>query len=161
MQKVVCPTTIVQMDSSYALKLKKARSAIPVMIPGSARGRTNRKLIASRPKNAKRWIANAAQVPSTSASAVAARAVLTDSTSAVRTSGSLQVELNHFVLRFDMGHVSMFDSLKAYRNIKRMGMNRNSTMSTVQIRKAILVQKPSIYDLTALQTLQGVWPRGG
>ena len=151
---------IVQIDSSMELKLKKARREIPVMMPGRASGSTNMKLIASRPKNAARWMANAAQVPRTTASAVAPSAVLTDSSSAVRTSGSFQVELIHLVLRPEIGQLSMFDWLKAYRKMMRMGMKRKSRMSTAQIRKAILVQKPSIM-LRAPRMPRGVWPRGG
>src|ERR1700674_670866 len=120
MQNVVWPTTIVQIDSSMALKSKKARRDIPVMMPGSASGRMNSKLIASRPKKAVRWMANAAHVPRTSAIAVAARAVLTESSSAVRTSGSFQVELNHLRLRLEIGQLSMFDWLNAYRKIIRI-----------------------------------------
>ena len=43
---------------------KNELSAIPVMIPGSAIGSTNTNEIVSRPKNLKRWIANAAAAPS-------------------------------------------------------------------------------------------------
>ena len=45
---------------------------MPVTMPGSAIGSTIMRLSASRPKNAKRWIASDASVPSTTASTVAA-----------------------------------------------------------------------------------------
>src|SRR3979490_2721953 len=109
MQKVVWPTTIVQIESSNLLKLKNERSAMPVMMPGSASGSTKRKLMASRPKNAVLKIPKAAQDPRMTASPVAASAVLTERSSAVRTSGSFQVEANHLVLNPEMGQLSMFD----------------------------------------------------
>ena len=49
-------------------------SAMPVITPGRAIGRTRRKLIDSRPKNEWRCTAIAASVPSTSAIATAPRA---------------------------------------------------------------------------------------
>src|SRR5690242_516739 len=105
MQKVVWPTTIVASDSEMLLKLKKALSAIPVMIPGSANGSTNRRLMTSRPKNLARWMANAAHEPRTSAIAVAARPACSDTTRAFRTFSSFQVDTNHFVVRPGIGQV--------------------------------------------------------
>ena len=91
MQKVACPTMIVQIEKVTPLKLKAALRAIPVMIPGSASGSMKRRLTASRPKNAERWMANAANEPRTSASAVATSPACTESSSAERTLGSSHV----------------------------------------------------------------------
>src|SRR2546428_12203190 len=94
MQNVVCPTTIVQKESRTAPKLKNALSAIPVMIPGSASGSTNSRLMASRPKKGIRRMANAAQEPSTRESAVAGSPGCTESPGAVRISGAFQVAVD-------------------------------------------------------------------
>ena len=61
MQKVAWPITIVQSENGTPAEgVKNEFSAMPVMIPGSASGRTSRNEIASRPKKRKRWTANAA-----------------------------------------------------------------------------------------------------
>ena len=52
---------------------------MPVMIPGSASGSTRRNETASRPKKRKRATANAAIVPSTSATAVVRAPTLSES----------------------------------------------------------------------------------
>src|ERR1700686_3162579 len=113
MQNVAWPTMIVQMESVTPPKLNNAFSAMPVMIPGSDSGSTKRRLTVSRPKNVDRLIAKAAQDPRTSAMAVAARPAWTESSKAVRTFGSFQVETNHFVVSPGMGQLSMFDVLNA------------------------------------------------
>src|SRR5216684_513413 len=113
MQKVAWPTMIVQSERVTPPKLKNAFSEMPVMIPGRARGNTNRRLTASRPKKDARLIANAAHEPRTSAMAVAARPAWTESSSAVRTFGSFHVSPNHFVVRPGIGQLSMFDVLNA------------------------------------------------
>jgi hypothetical protein len=59
----------------------------------------------SRPKKWYFATASAANVPSTSASAVAPSAALTDSQSASRTASSYHATLNHFVLQRSIGHV--------------------------------------------------------
>jgi hypothetical protein len=51
MQNVACPMMIVTSDSPIPAKLNAELSAIPVMIPGSASGRTSSSDTASRPKN--------------------------------------------------------------------------------------------------------------
>ena len=71
-------------------KRKNEFSAMPVMIPGSAIGRTSRNDTDSRPKKRKRAIANAAIDPSTSAIDVASSAAQTDSQTALRMSGEFQ-----------------------------------------------------------------------
>src|SRR5256885_9970571 len=113
MQNVAWPMMIVQIDRSTLLKLKNERSAIPVMMPGRARGRMNIRLTASRPKKAARWMANAAHDPRISAIAVAPNPVCTESSSAVWTLGSSHVGEIHFRLSPEMGHDSMLESLKA------------------------------------------------
>src|SRR3981081_1733584 len=113
MQKVACPITTVQIESEIPLKLKKELRAIPGMIPGRASGNMKRRLIASRPKNALRWIAKAAHEPRTSATAVAASPAWTERSSADRTSGSSHVAVNHLVVRPGIGQLSMFEVLNA------------------------------------------------
>src|SRR5438876_3146733 len=113
MQKVVCPTMIVQIDSRIPPYPKKEWRATPVMMPGSASGSTNRKLTASRPKNAVLRIAKAAHDPSTSASAVVVSATSTESRSADTTSASLMVILIHVSVRPSIGQASIFDELNA------------------------------------------------
>ena len=54
MQNVACPITIVVSENVSPEKLMNEFNAMPVMIPGSAIGSTNRNEIASRPKNRKR-----------------------------------------------------------------------------------------------------------
>ncbi|HWF81242.1 MAG TPA: hypothetical protein VN695_11720 [Streptosporangiaceae bacterium] len=51
MQNVACPITIVSVERPMLMKLKNEFSAMPVITPGSAIGRTSRKEIASLPKN--------------------------------------------------------------------------------------------------------------
>src|SRR5216683_137549 len=144
MQKVVCPITMVQIESEMPLKLKKEFSAIPVMIPGRASGSTKRKLTASLPKNVVRWMAKAAHDPRTSARAVAVSPAWTESLSDVRTSASFQVAVNHLSVRPGIGQLSMFEVLKAYRKISRRGTNRKSRIRAAQSVSARRVKRPSI-----------------
>src|SRR5438105_7533548 len=117
MQKVAWPTTIVQsekvVNGQRAQKVKNELSAIPVMIPGSAIGRTSRNETASRPKKRKRWTAKAAALPRRSAMIVAAVAALIESTKAARASVLCHVDANHFVERPEIGQLWMFEGLKA------------------------------------------------
>ena len=100
MQKVVWPTTMVASDSVMLLKLKNVFSAMPVMMPGRARGRMKSRLTTSRPKNRVRWIANAALEPRTRAIAVARSPAWSDTNKADRTLSSLpRVALNHLSVR--------------------------------------------------------------
>src|SRR6202158_2384899 len=109
MQNVAWPTMIVHRERVTPPKLKNAFRAMPVMMPGSARGNTKRRLTVSRPKNDARLIAKAAHEPRTSAMAGAARPACTESSKAVRTFGSFHVSPNHLVVRPGMGQLSMFD----------------------------------------------------
>src|ERR1700730_11790844 len=135
---------MVQIESEMPLKLKNELSAIPVMIPGRARGRMKRRLIESRPKNAERWIAKAAHDPRISATAVAASPAWTDRSSADRTSGSSHVEVNQLVVSTGIGQLWIFEVLNAYRKMSRIGMNRNRRIRAVHARSAMRVQNPSI-----------------
>src|SRR5437868_14940005 len=92
---------------------KKELSAIPVTTPGSAIGRTSRKLIASRPKKRNRATAAAAAVPRTSATVVATPAAFSESRSASRASVFSQAARNHFVEKPAIGQLWMFDELNA------------------------------------------------
>src|ERR687885_547421 len=116
MQKVAWPITIVQSDGSTwwaGLFEKNELSAIPVTTPGSAIGRTSRKLTASRPKKRKRLTAAAAAVPRTSATAVATAAAFSESTSASRASVFSQASWNHLVVKPGIGQLWMLDELNA------------------------------------------------
>src|SRR2546421_10930043 len=96
-QNVACPITIVQYDRLVPQKAKNELSAMPVMIPGRAIGRTSSQEIASLPKKRKRETPKAAADPSSTAALVATSAALTESHSAARMSGSCQVCENHLV----------------------------------------------------------------
>src|ERR671933_1330298 len=116
MQNVAWPITIVQsvgLKWWIGLLAKKELSAIPVTTPGSAIGRTRRKLTASRPKKRNRLTAAAAAVPSTSATTVASPAAFSDSTSALRASSFSHAARNHFVLKPAIGQLWMFEELNA------------------------------------------------
>src|SRR3954452_13794061 len=111
MQKVAWPMTIVVREKLTLPNAKNEFSAIPVMIPGSASGRTSRNDTASRPKKRKRCTANAAIVPSASAIAVAISPARTDSHSASRISEFENVDENHFVDSPSSGQLCTFDGL--------------------------------------------------
>src|SRR3954467_3666999 len=93
--------------------VKNEFRAIPVMIPGSAIGRTTRNDPASRPKNRKRLTPNAAAEPSSSATVVATSAARTDSQSALRMLSSPNVVPNHLVDRPSIGQPCTFEELNA------------------------------------------------
>src|SRR5258707_12506981 len=103
MQNVACPITIVQYERFTFQNVKNEFSAMPVMIPGSAIGRTSRNDTASRPKKRKRCTANAAADPSRSDRPVATSAARSESSSALRMSVSCQVRENHFVEKPEIG----------------------------------------------------------
>src|SRR5438445_12074197 len=106
------------------------------MIPGSASGRMKSRLTASRPKNAERWMANAAHEPRTSASAVATSPACTDSSSAERTLGSSHVAENQLKVRPGIGQLSMFEVLNAYKKIRRIGIKRKSRIKAAEVLSA-------------------------
>ncbi|MNL45498.1 hypothetical protein D3C87_1681480 [compost metagenome] len=98
MQKVAWPSTMVQKENGISAIEKAERSAMPVMMPGSAIGRMTSSEMVSRPKK-RVWLTAAAQsVPSTRATAVAIEATLTESVSAAQTSGRFQAMANHCVV---------------------------------------------------------------
>src|SRR3982075_4363734 len=105
MQKVVWPTTIVQVDSEMPLKLKNALSEIPVMIPGNASGSTNIRLNTSRTKNVRQCIADAGHELRTRARAVAVSPAWRQRMRAERTSESVRVALNHFSVKPEIGQL--------------------------------------------------------
>ena len=76
MQKVAWPMTIVSSERLIPANWNAEFSAMPVMIPGSASGRTSSSETASRPKKRKRCTPKAAAEPSSSAIAVASSARL-------------------------------------------------------------------------------------
>src|SRR5215467_4699702 len=144
MQNVACPMMIVYSESPTPAKWNAEFSAIPVMMPGSARGSTSSSDTASRPKNRNRCTPNAAAEPSSSATAVASTPALSDSTNAARTCGSCQATPNHLVLSPWMGQLWMFEELNAYRQMMAIGTNRKSSTPATQIRSPIRASRPSI-----------------
>ncbi len=86
---------------------------MPVMIPGSAIGSTNRNEIASRPKKRKRWTPKAAAEPSSTAAPVAIAPALSESQSACCMLGSWNAGLNHFQESPAIGQLCTFEELKA------------------------------------------------
>ena len=72
MQKVAWPGKTVRNENGISAGLKAGRSAMPVMMPGSAVGRMTSSDTVSRPKKRERETAAAASVPGTRAVAVAA-----------------------------------------------------------------------------------------
>src|SRR5262245_37499144 len=105
---------IVQIENFTVANEKNEFSAIPVMIPGSAIGSRSRNETDSRPKNEKRWMANAAIDPSTSAIAVAERPIFTESQSEERTASSCHATLNQCVDHSSIGQLWICDALNAY-----------------------------------------------
>ena len=113
MQNVAWPTTIVTSEKSIPPNANSEFSAIPVMIPGSASGRTSTSETVSRPKKRKRCTAKAASEPSTSAIVVAISAARTDSHSASRISPLANVDENHLVETPWSGQLCTLEGLNA------------------------------------------------
>src|SRR5262245_8669966 len=113
MQQVVWPMITVRVERSVFVKRKKDASATPVITPGRMIGSVTAKLTASRPKNRWRANANAILVPSSSASAVEATAIRTDSHAASFGTGSLNSLPNQRVEKPGNGHELMAVSLNA------------------------------------------------
>ena len=78
MQKVAWPSTMVQVEKGRPMMSKAERSAMPVMMPGSAIGRMKSSEMESLPKKRARERPAAASVPKTSAIAVATSATLSE-----------------------------------------------------------------------------------
>src|SRR5215831_16737752 len=143
MQNVACPMTMVSVPSWMPVNEKNEFSAIPVMIPGSAIGSTSRNEMASRPKKRNLCKANATAEPSSMASTVATSPTRTDSRNALRTWGSCQATPNQCSEKPEIGQLSMFDWLNAYSTMSTIGMNRNASTSTTQIRSTPRSQEDS------------------
>src|SRR6476646_4825326 len=103
--------TIVHNEKLTPHRTKNEIRASPVMIPGSAIGRTKMKETASRPKKRVRARPNAASEPRTSARTVANSPARNESQSASRTSASFHAWENHFVEKPGMGQLWMFEEL--------------------------------------------------
>src|SRR5579863_217829 len=155
MQKVAWPITIVSSDRLSPMYWNAEFSAMPVMIPGSARGSTSSSDTVSRPKKRKRCTPAAASEPSSNATAVASRPAFSDSSSAERTCWSCQATESHFVDSPDGGQLWTFDLLNAYRMINAIGTNRKSSTSTTHTRSSTLVRRPSIIVVTPSERLEG------
>ena len=95
---------MVQKENGISARLKAERSAMPVMMPGSAIGRMTSSDIVSRPKKRVCETAAAQSVPSTRAMAVEAAATRSDRPSASHTSGRFHVTPSHFSVRPGGGH---------------------------------------------------------
>src|SRR2546423_2611037 len=144
MQNVVCPMTIVIVPSWIPVNEKNEFSATPVMMPGSASGSTSRNEMASRPKNLNLCSAYATAEPSSRASAVATSPTRTDSRNALRTSESCHATENQCSVKPEIGQLSMFEELNAYSTMSTIGMNKNASTSTTQIRSTARSQEDSI-----------------
>ena len=93
--------------------MKNEFRAIPVMIPGSAIGRTNTNETASCPKNAMTGQREGRQRAEGERDGCCRRPALTESQSASRTSSSCHAAVNHFVVKPGIGQLWMFDELNA------------------------------------------------
>ncbi len=112
-QKVASPMMIVQRLKFTPVVLIAVRRAIPVMMPGSAIGRTSRNERLSLPKKRNRCTAKAAQLPSTRAISVAIDATFKEFTNAFRMLASPKASSNHLVVKLFGGHTCATLSLKA------------------------------------------------
>jgi len=90
-----------------------AFSARPVTMPGSAIGRTSASENTSRPKNLKRWTANAASEPRAIAIRLDRSPTWMDRPSAARTDGLSHADPNHSVLNWRMGQTWIRSALNA------------------------------------------------
>src|SRR3954451_22918504 len=113
MQKVAWPTTIVAVENVMPAVRALAFSARPVTMPGRAIGRTSDRENASRPKNEKRWIANAAREPRATAARLENRATWTERPIASRTDGLSHADPNHWVLNSRIGQTWIRCALNA------------------------------------------------
>ena len=90
--------TIVHNEKGTSPRLSAERMAMPVMIPGRARGRTRNTEMPSRPKKWNRPTAAAAIEPKTMATSVATSATSTERRIAAHRSGVSRAWLNHRVV---------------------------------------------------------------
>ena len=122
---------------------KVVLSAMPVTTPGSAIGSTSRKLIESRPKNAKRWTAMAARVPSTSAIVTAPSAARIEFINARGMAGLASASPNQCRLKPGGGQAMKALSLKALMATTSSGMYRKASTSQVATRRPNRTQADS------------------
>ena len=111
MQNVAWPRTMVQKLNGISSRLNAERSAIPVMMPGSAIGRMTSSDTASRPKNFAPDTAAAHSVPRISASSVEIAATCNDSVSAGQMSAASQATPNHLSVSPGGGQTKLFSSV--------------------------------------------------
>ncbi len=104
MQNVAWPMITVSRPRSIPIARNAVLRAMPVTIPGRAIGRMTAKDTASRPKNEKRWTANASSVPRMSATVVAPSAAWSDVVSADRMPTSSIARMNQSSVRPSIGH---------------------------------------------------------
>ena len=142
-QKVAWPTMIVNRPNSMPNVWKVVLSAMPVTTPGRAMGRTSRKLIESRPKNAKRWTAIAARVPSTRAIATAPSAARIEFMIACGMAGLASASPNHCRPKPGGGHAMKLLSLKALIATIRSGTYRKARTTQVASRRPMRTQADS------------------
>src|SRR5262245_729174 len=129
MQNVACPTTMVQKENGISSRPNAERRLMPVMIPGSAIGRTSSSEIESRPKNFERHTAAAASEPNTMASAVAIAATRSDNPSAAWMSSRASATANHLLVNAGGGNTNVASSaLNAYSTMIASGTCRNTTL---------------------------------
>ena len=103
---------MVHVENGTDMMSNADRNEIPVMMPGSAIGRMNRREIESLPKNFARERAAAASVPRTSAINVASVATFTDSHNGPQMSGrSNQTTENQRKVKPGGGNWKLFSSV--------------------------------------------------
>src|SRR3990170_7992310 len=132
MQKVAWPMTIVQKLNGRPSSPMAERKAMPLTIPGNARGSTSRKEMVSRPKNFERYTAPAASDPRMVATSVARPATSRDRLSASQTSDRPQATPNHRSVSPGSGKRNVASSVvKAYRRMTAIGTYRKSRTANV------------------------------
>src|SRR5262245_34379508 len=99
MQKVACPTTMVQKPGSMPALLIAESSAMPVMMPGSAIGSTSSTVMLSLPRKLPRAMPSAVREPSKIASRVATAATASDKRIAAQMSSRANAALNQCSVR--------------------------------------------------------------
>src|SRR3569833_427800 len=111
MQNVACPRTMVQKLNGMSSRLNAERSAMPVMMTGSAIGRVTSSDTTSRPKNFAPDTAAAQSVPRISATSVEYAASCSDSVSAGQMSARLNATTNQLSVSPGGGQAKLFSSV--------------------------------------------------
>ena len=126
-------------------------AAMAVTMPGSAIGSSSRNEIASRPKNALRYTASEASVPSTSAMPVDTAATRSESPIACHTSSRAQATPNQLSVRPGGGKVKVESSvLNAYRMMIRNGRYRNASTPATARRSGQRVRGAVAWEFTCI-----------